>query len=111
VTDELIQAFDELLLVLNENPARSTSTSGESLMEKGLLGHPSALATVYESEKMAADARHQSRQRDGCTHSDDSDDEGDEFEDAVEDAGADLVDLEAGDSSRGSTGSCPAGFS
>jgi len=63
VTDELIQAFDELLLVLNENPARSTSTSGESLMEKGLLGHHSALATVYESDKMTADARYQSRQR------------------------------------------------
>lgn len=95
VTDELIQAFDELLLVLNENPTRSTSTSGESLVEKGLSSHLSTLATVYESEKMAADAHHQSRQRHGCTHSDGSDNEGDEFEDAVEDAGTNLVDLEA----------------
>ncbi len=104
VTDELIQAFDELLLVLNENPAGSTSMR-ESLMEKGHLGHPSALATVYESEKMVADARHQSGQT-----FDDSYDEGDEFEDAVEDAGAgagaDLVDLEDGDSDKFSADSC-----
>lgn len=103
VTDELIHAFDVFLLVLNENPERPRSR--ESLVEKGLLEQPSALTTVYESEKIAADAR-QSRHGYGCTYSDDSD-EADEYEDAVEDSN--LVNLEAGDLG-GSANSCPAGF-
>lgn len=102
VTDELIHAFNELLLVLHENPERPASR--ESSMEKG-LEQPSALATVYESEKIAAEAR-QSRRVYGCTYSDDSD-EADEYEDAVEDSN--LVDLETGDTG-GSLSSCPAVF-
>lgn len=77
VTDELIHAFDELLLILNENPERPRST--ESLMEKGLLEQPSALTTVYEFEKIAADAR----QSKHGTYSDDSDGAG-KYENAVE---------------------------
>ena len=103
VTDELIHAFDELLFVLNENPERPKSR--QIMMEKGLLEQPSTLATVYESEKIAADAR-QSRYGYVCTYSDDSD-EADEYEDAVEDSN--LVDLEAG-VIGGSAYSCPAGF-
>ena len=103
VTDELIRAFDKLLLVLNENPVRPKSR--ESLMEKGLLEQPSALATLYEREKIAADA-HQPRHGYGCTYSDESD-EADEFEDAVEDST--LVDLEALDIG-GSANTCPVGF-
>ena len=115
VTDELIRAFDELLLVLNENPARSTSPIGANSMEKDLLGHPSALASAYDLEKMAADARHQPQRR-ACTYSDDTEDGGDdEFEDAVEDVQVDQVDLEAGDRSAtkksASPRSCPPGFS
>lgn len=87
VTDELIHAFDVFLSVLNKNPERPRSR--ESSMEKGLLEQPSALTTVYESEKIAADAR-QSRHGYGCTYSDDSD-EADEYEDAVDDSS--LVDL------------------
>jgi len=103
VTDELIHAFDKFLLVLNENPERPRSR--ESLMEKGLLEQPPALTTMYESEKLTADAR-QSRHGYGRTYSDDSD-EADEYEDAVEDSN--VVDLEAGNI-RGSANSCPAGF-
>ena len=103
VTDDLIHAFDELLLVLNENPERPRSS--ESIMEKGLLEQPSALATVYESEKIAADAR-QSKHGYVYTFSDDSD-EADDYEDAVEDSN--LLDLEAGNI-EGSANSCPAGF-
>ncbi len=103
VTDELIHAFDKFLLVLTRNPGRPRSR--ESSMEKGLLEQPSALTTMYESEKITADDR-QSRHGYGRTHSDDSY-EADEYEDAVEDAT--LVDLEAGNI-RGSANSCPAGF-
>ncbi len=104
VTDKLIHAFDELLLlVLNENPERPKSR--ESLMEKGLLEQPSALATLYESEKITANA-HPPRYGYGCTYSDESD-EADEFEDAVEDSTS--VDLEALDIG-GSANTCPAGF-
>lgn len=81
ITDELIHAFDVFLYVLNENPERPRSR--ESSMEKGLLEQPSALTTVYETEKIAADAR-QSRHGYGCPYSDDSD-EADEYEDAVDD--------------------------
>lgn len=103
VTDELIRAFDELLLVLNENPVRPKSR--ESLMEKGLLEQPSALATLYECEKIAADA-HQPKHGYGCTYIDESD-EADEFGDAVEDST--LVDLEALDIGVPAN-TCPAGF-
>ena len=109
VTDELIQAFDELLLVLNEKPIMiSTSASEESLIEKGRYSHRSALATVYEFEKVAADARHHSGQKHRYMYSNKSDDEVNKFKDAVEDAGTDLVDLEARESSRWLTGSYPA---
>ena len=112
VTDELIAAFDELLLVLDHNPARPSSPKGDGELEKGLPDHhPSALATLYESEKLTADASLRSRQKYGCPYSDDSD-EGEEFEDAVENAATPLVDVEARDSSRNeSKGVCPAGFS
>ncbi len=90
VTDDLIPAFDELLLVLNDNP--EPPRSRESFMEKGFFEQPSALATMYETEKIAADAR-QSRHGYVCAYGDDSD-EVDEYEDAVEDSN--LVDLEAG---------------
>ena len=103
VTDELIHAFDELLLVLNENP--ESPRSRQTFTEKGLPEQSSALATVYESEKIAADAR-QSRYGYVCTYSGDSD-EADEYEDAVEDSN--FVDLEAGDKGS-SASSCPAGF-
>ena len=102
VTNELIHAFDELLLVLNNNPESPIS---KEILMKDFLEQPSALATAYESEKIAADAR-QSMYRYGYTYSDDSD-EADEYEDAVEDSK--LVDLEAGDIG-GSPNSCPAGF-
>lgn len=74
------------------------------IVEKG-LEQLSALATVYESEKITAEAR-QSRRVYGCTYSDDSD-EADEYEDAVEDSN--LVDLETGDT-EGPVSSCPAVF-
>ena len=60
VTDELIAAFDELLLVLNHNPvARPPSRTKDSELEKGLLPdhhYCSPLANMYEFEKLAADA-------------------------------------------------------
>ena len=117
VTDELIHAFDELLLVLNENPSRSDPTGGESAMEKGLVGQPSALATAYHSEKMAADARQESRKGLACMYSGESDDDdgddGDAFQDAVEGPDADLVDLNLGSEAEarrrgsGDSYSCP----
>lgn len=80
VTNELIQAFDELLLIFNENPERPKSK--EILVKKGLLEQHSALVTIYESEKAAADARrlgHESK----CTNTEFSD-AADDFEDAME---------------------------
>jgi ankyrin repeat protein len=104
VTDELLQAFDKLLLVINENPERRKSR--ENLMEAGLLPHPpSTLAALYESEKAASDA-HQSKEGSECKYSDDSDEEA-EFEDAVE--GLEALDLDAEDIGELAT-SCPAGF-
>lgn len=112
VTDELIAAFDALLLVLDHNPTRPPSPKNDSELEKGLGDHHrSALATMYGSEKLAADASLQSRQKYGCTYSDDSDEE-EEFEDAVENVATPLVDLDARDSGGNeSKGVCPAGFS
>jgi hypothetical protein len=77
--------------------------SRESLMEKGLHTHPSPLATMYESERLAADIR---RSKEGLpsTYSDESDEEA-EFEDAVEDLEA--LNLEAGDFQE-LAASCPA---
>lgn len=91
VTDELIEAFDNLLYILNANPGRPRST--ESSLEKGLPERPSALSTIYESEKFAADAG-KSGKGYRYRESDDSDEAG-EYEDAVEDSN--LLDLEAGD--------------
>lgn len=104
VTDELIRAFDKLLLVLHENPG--TSRSKESLMEKGLLKQPSALAAMYESEKVAANTR-QSRVGRIYNYSDDSDDDN-VYEDAAEDPSP--LDPDAEDPG-GLEQSCPAGFS
>lgn len=100
VTTELIDAFDELLLVLSEEPI--IPESGESLMEKGLHGVSSPLATMYESEKLAAETR---RSKDGApnTYSDESDEA--EFEDAVEDLEA--LNLEA-ENFQELAPSCPA---
>ena len=64
-TNKLKEAFDELLPVLNRPPITPTSMSEKSLLEKGLLGYPSALATLNESEKIAANASHHSGQRRG----------------------------------------------
>ncbi|KAL9619064.1 MAG: hypothetical protein Q9160_006319 [Pyrenula sp. 1 TL-2023] len=55
VTEELISAFDKLLLVLHENP--ETSRSSGNLMENSLLKQPSALAAAYKAEKVATDVR------------------------------------------------------
>lgn len=101
VTKELIDAFDELLFVISEEPKRRESR--ESLMEKGLHTHPSPLATMYESEKLAADI-HRSKEGLPSTYSDESDEEA-EFEDAVEDLEA--LNLEAGDFQE-LAASCPA---
>ena len=62
VTDESIKAFDELLLVLNGNFVAPTLVSE---VDKSLLSRPSALATLYDSEKIAADACYQPGQRRG----------------------------------------------
>ena len=80
VTNDLIQAFDELLLVLNENP--EAPINKDILLEKGLLEQQSALATIYKSEKSAADAR-QLRHEYEYTDTEDSD-EADEYADAME---------------------------
>lgn len=59
VTDELVQAFDKLLLVLQDDPSPERPRSRDSLVDEGLLpDHPSALAVMYKSEKITADARH-----------------------------------------------------
>ena len=114
VTDELIEAFDELLLVLDHNPgARTPSSTKESELEKGLPDHThrSPLANMYEFEKLAADASLRSRQKHGYpSYSDDSDDDKD-FEDAPEHVSTPLVDLETGETGGSeSKGICPAHF-
>lgn len=103
VTDELMHAFYELLFVLNHSPERLKIR--EILVEKCLIEKPSALATMYESKKIAADPR-ESRHGYGCTYTHNSD-EADDYGDAVEDSN--LVDLEAGLIGR-SSNSCPAAF-
>ncbi|KAL9627831.1 MAG: hypothetical protein Q9204_006302 [Flavoplaca sp. TL-2023a] len=87
VTDDLIKAFDNLLDVLNVNPERPRSRV--SSLEKGLPLRRSALTTMYESEKVAADAR-ESGKGHRYPESDESD-EAREYEDAVEDSN--LLDL------------------
>ena len=60
---KLRYAAKYLLLVLNRNPTASTSKRKESRTEKGHFGRASALAILYESEKIMA--RHQPGQRCG----------------------------------------------
>ncbi|KAL8726875.1 MAG: hypothetical protein Q9166_006427 [cf. Caloplaca sp. 2 TL-2023] len=92
VTDELIEAFDNLLHNLNANPERPRSRESSLELEKGLPKQHSALTTMYESEKVAADAREFGK---GYRYMESDDlDEADEYEDAVEDSN--LLDLEAG---------------
>lgn len=82
VTNDLIHAFDELLFVLNENPEGTKNK--DILAEKCLLEHHSALASVYESEKSAVDAR-KSRREYEYTDTDSNDsDEVDDYADAME---------------------------
>lgn len=84
-----MHAFYELLFVLNHSPERLKIR--EILVEKGLIEQSSALATMYESKKIAADPR-QSRYGYVCIYTHNFD-EADDYEDAVEDSN--LVDLEA----------------
>ncbi|CZT47714.1 related to ankyrin [Rhynchosporium secalis] len=81
VTDELIEAFDMLLLVLNEN--LKGPESKESLTEKGYDGYANTLSVIYEIEKLAADAS-PSKERPPGKFSDGSDDGETDFQDAVE---------------------------
>ena len=104
VTDGLIEAFEMLLLVLNEN--LKGPESKESLMEQGYDGHPSSLSVMYESENLAADAR-PSKEGLSCKYSDDTDDDETEFQDAVEDF--EELCLETG-GVREHSNSCPVGF-
>ncbi|KUJ19420.1 ankyrin [Mollisia scopiformis] len=104
VTDELIEAFDDLLLVCKQKPPGKQST--ENLMEAGLLSRPpSKLAVLYETEKEAADV-YGLENPVPRLYSDDSDEEL-VYEDAVE--GSDGLDLNAQDLDEAAA-CCPLGF-
>jgi hypothetical protein len=88
VTDELVQAFDNLLTVIREQPRKM---SIDSMMEKGFPRAPSALAYLYEKAASSRDASERAGSEDS---QEDSDSDGDlMFENAVE--SLDLLDLKS----------------
>jgi ankyrin repeat protein len=104
ITQELIQAFDNLLAVIRAEPPQKISS--DSMMEKGISRTPSALAHLYEK---ATSSRAASEVGGGEDYRDDSDD-GMVFEDTVEEL--DELDLNPEAAEKAADAAvCPAGLS
>lgn len=82
VTNDLIDAFDELLFILNKNPARPKKK--DILVEKDLLEKYPTLATMYESEKRTVDAPKSKDDYDEYADLNDSDEADDDYANAIE---------------------------
>ena len=83
VTNDLVDAFDELLFILNEIPPARPKNK-DILVEKSLLEKCPTLATMYKSEKRIVDARKSKHEYDEYADPNDFDEAGDDYANAIE---------------------------